>query len=104
MFPTVPERNTPAGVPSEFRRLQVSFKNILLILQVLTFDADRLRQNLRFCWPEEVTARNDEEEFDDFEDATNLVKCLWPGWRLPLEEERSLLQRYTGITCAHWRL
>uniref|UniRef100_A0A3Q4MZG6 AIG1-type G domain-containing protein n=1 Tax=Neolamprologus brichardi TaxID=32507 RepID=A0A3Q4MZG6_NEOBR len=92
-FPTVPERNT--GEPSEFRRLQVSFKNILLILQVLTFDADRLRQNLSFCWPDEVTARNDEDEFDDLEDATNLVKCLWPGWRLPLEEERSLLQRYT---------
>lgn len=63
--------------------------------QVLTFNADRLRQNLSFCWPDEVTARNDEEDFDDFEDATNLVKCLWPGWRLPLEEERSLLQRYT---------
>lgn len=77
--------------------MQISFKNILLILQVLTFNADRLRQNLSFCWPDEVTARNDEEDFDDFEDATNLVKCLWPGWRLPLEEERSLLQRYTGM-------
>ncbi|XP_039882971.1 uncharacterized protein LOC120730614 isoform X2 [Simochromis diagramma] len=83
------------------RRVFYVWDNVAVALhvenrRVLTFDADRLRQNLRFCWPDEVTARNDEEEeFDDFEDATNLVKCLWPGWRLPLEEERSLLQRYT---------
>ncbi|XP_039882968.1 uncharacterized protein LOC120730613 isoform X3 [Simochromis diagramma] len=84
------------------RRVFYVWDNVAVALhvenrRVLTFDADRLRQNLRFCWPDEVTARNDEEEeFDDFEDATNLVKCLWPGWRLPLEEERSLLQRYTA--------
>ncbi|XP_030602805.1 uncharacterized protein LOC115792420 [Archocentrus centrarchus] len=63
--------------------------------QVLKFNADRLRQNLKFCWPDEVPATHDDDVFDDFEDGTNLVKCLWPGRRFVLEEERSLLQRYT---------
>ncbi|KAM9333297.1 GTPase IMAP family member 9-like isoform 2-T3 [Pholidichthys leucotaenia] len=59
--------------------------------KVLRFSAARLRQNLKFCSEDDVVLENGE----DFEEAKNLVKSLWPGFRAPLEEERSLLQIYS---------
>ncbi|XP_042288169.1 uncharacterized protein LOC121910868 isoform X2 [Thunnus maccoyii] len=57
--------------------------------QVLTFGSDRLRENLTYC---ETGTRliRPEEEFRDFEEATDLVKELWPKYPSPLERSLNI--------------
>ncbi len=61
-----------------------SSSSVCSLLQVLHFDADQLRQNLKFCspaWPAII----DHDKFDDFDQAKELVKELWPDCPSPLE-------------------
>ncbi|XP_054902801.1 GTPase IMAP family member 8-like isoform X2 [Poeciliopsis prolifica] len=59
--------------------------------QVLKFDADRLRSNLKYCLLDDVNCLPKDHKSVSFEDAKTVVKGLWPGWTGPLEEESSLL-------------
>ncbi|XP_076607033.1 uncharacterized protein LOC143333005 [Chaetodon auriga] len=52
--------------------------------QVLNFDADRLRENLRFCDPAYPTIIP-RWKFEDFKGAEEVVKELWPDYPSPLE-------------------
>ncbi|XP_070839653.1 uncharacterized protein [Chaetodon trifascialis] len=52
--------------------------------QVLQFDADRLRENLRFCSRAQPAIIRP-WEFDSFEEAEKVVKELWPDYPSPLE-------------------
>ncbi|XP_008276310.1 uncharacterized protein LOC103354644 [Stegastes partitus] len=61
--------------------------------QVLDFDADQLRKNLKFCDPGEVPIGT----FESLEDAENQVKSLWPDCDSPLEKECSLEQRFMDL-------
>ncbi|XP_026213322.1 uncharacterized protein LOC113160323 isoform X2 [Anabas testudineus] len=56
--------------------------------QVLEFDRDKLRENLKFCdkGPATITRYN----FDGFKEAETLVKELWPDDPASLEKEMSL--------------
>lgn len=62
--------------------------------QVLTFDANHLRENLKFCEKDSVKLPL-KFHFDRFEDAKNHVEGLWPKSG-PLEKEPSFLQSFTG--------
>ncbi|XP_023254698.1 uncharacterized protein LOC111649176 [Seriola lalandi dorsalis] len=55
--------------------------------QVLKFDDDQLRRNLKICGPGEPVIR---KPFDSFEKAKYVVEELWPDYPEPLETERSL--------------
>uniref|UniRef100_A0A3P8SIU4 AIG1-type G domain-containing protein n=1 Tax=Amphiprion percula TaxID=161767 RepID=A0A3P8SIU4_AMPPE len=61
--------------------------------EVLKFDADQLRENLKFCHQGKPVIGT----FDSFEEATNQVTDLWPDYDSPLEEECSLVQRFTDL-------
>ncbi|XP_051793094.1 GTPase IMAP family member 8-like [Acanthochromis polyacanthus] len=61
--------------------------------EVLEFDADQLRGNLKFCHHSEPAIGT----FDSFEEATNQVTELWPDYDSPLEEECSLEQHFTDL-------
>ncbi|XP_054873001.1 uncharacterized protein LOC129350463 [Amphiprion ocellaris] len=64
--------------------------------QVLKFDADQLRENLKFCYKGAAAIGT----FDSFEDAEKQVKDLWTDYDSPLDKECSLQQHFTGITAA----
>ncbi|XP_041832334.1 uncharacterized protein LOC121634011 [Melanotaenia boesemani] len=55
--------------------------------QVLKFDVDQLRNNLKFVTKDEVTTNRN--PFDSFEEAKTLVKELWPEHDIPLEEPQT---------------
>ncbi|KAL3970480.1 ragulator complex protein LAMTOR3 [Sarotherodon galilaeus] len=57
--------------------------------QVLKFDSDQLRENLKFCEPDRPTITPN-FYFDHFENAKILVNQLWPDSDSLLEEEPSL--------------
>ncbi|XP_028276584.1 uncharacterized protein LOC114445682 [Parambassis ranga] len=57
--------------------------------QVLTFDADQLRQNLKFCSPGYPPISRS-IRFDSFEKAQEVVQRLWPDYDSPLQETSSL--------------
>ncbi|XP_051793096.1 uncharacterized protein LOC110972346 [Acanthochromis polyacanthus] len=60
--------------------------------EVLKFDADKLRKNLKFCQKGKPVIGT----FDSFEDAENQVQDLWPDCDSPLDKECSLEQHFTG--------
>lgn len=49
----------------------------LCLSQVLKFDSDRLRQNLKFCERDDVTIAP-KFYFDDSEEAQSVIESLWP--------------------------
>lgn len=51
---------------------------------MLEFDADRLRENLKFCHRAEPTIKG--SSFEQFEQAEEVVKELWPDCPSPLEK------------------
>ncbi|XP_071362051.1 uncharacterized protein [Trachinotus anak] len=55
--------------------------------QMLNFDDDKLRENLRICGPGEPLITN---SFDGFEEAREVVERLWPDYPAPLQNERWL--------------
>lgn len=57
--------------------------------EVLKFDTNKLRRNLKFCRPEGPPLA----EFEKFEEANQLVNSLWPDFPAPLEEERPLQEQ-----------
>lgn len=61
--------------------------------KVLKFDADRLRNNLKYCLQDDDNYIPKDHIRVDFDEAKAVVKNLWPGWRGPLEMESPLLQR-----------
>ncbi|XP_027887378.1 uncharacterized protein LOC114153196 [Xiphophorus couchianus] len=61
--------------------------------QMLKFDADRLRNNLKYCLLDDINCLPKDHTPVSFDDAKLVVKSLWPGWSGPLEEESSLLHR-----------
>lgn len=66
------------------------FLSVHFLVQVLKFDSDDLRKNLRFCERDAVTVRP-ESDFQHYKDAQRLVARLWP-----LKKEVSLQQRIRG--------
>ncbi|CAI5660584.1 unnamed protein product [Oreochromis niloticus] len=56
--------------------------------QVLRFDPDQLRENLRFCWRDNRTIIP-QTHFDHFRRAHSLLRRLWPGYSW-LEKEPPL--------------
>ncbi|XP_014850075.1 PREDICTED: uncharacterized protein LOC106922300 isoform X2 [Poecilia mexicana] len=58
--------------------------------QVLKFDADRLRNNLKYCLLDDINCLPKDHIPVSFDYAKTVVKRLWPGWSGPLEEESSL--------------
>ncbi|XP_030294317.1 uncharacterized protein LOC115594396 [Sparus aurata] len=56
--------------------------------RVLKFDPDRLRQNLKYC--ERATPSIVDAKFQDFSDAEEIVRELWPDDSSPLERAESL--------------
>lgn len=59
----------------------------LFLFQVLKFDSDRLRQNLKFCERDDVTIAP-KFYFDDSEEAQSVIESLWP--------ESSLEKNFAG--------
>lgn len=59
----------------------------LFLFQVLKFDSDRLRQNLKFCERDDVTIAP-KFYFDDCEEAQSVIESLWP--------ESSLEKNFAG--------
>ncbi|XP_058483703.1 uncharacterized protein LOC131458548 isoform X2 [Solea solea] len=57
--------------------------------EVLKFDTDKLRGNLKYCSPGAPRLA----EFEDFEMADDLVESLWPNFPRTLKEERSLQEQ-----------
>lgn len=57
--------------------------------QVLKFDSDRLRQNLKFCERDDVTIAP-KFYFDDSEEAQSVIESLWP--------ESSLEKNFAGLS------
>ncbi|XP_056253453.1 uncharacterized protein LOC130182490 [Seriola aureovittata] len=55
--------------------------------QVLKFDDDQLRRNLKICGPGEPVIT---KSFNSFENPKDLVEELWPDYPAPPETERSL--------------
>ncbi|XP_022070692.1 uncharacterized protein LOC110965835 [Acanthochromis polyacanthus] len=62
--------------------------------QVLRFDTDQLRKNLKFC-DKNYPAIVPTGRFNNFEEAKIAVGRLWPDCDFPLEKESSLEQRFT---------
>lgn len=65
-------------------------------LQVLKFNADQLRNNLKYCLQDYANYIQKDHKWVSFDEAKAVVKRLWPGWRGPVEMESPLLQRLTG--------
>ncbi|XP_035998567.1 uncharacterized protein LOC105921786 [Fundulus heteroclitus] len=63
--------------------------------QMLKFNLDQLRTNLKFCQPDVVNYGSNGEDPDDFDGAKRKVKRLWPAWSGPLEMQSSLKQSLT---------
>lgn len=59
----------------------------LFLFQVLKFDSDRLRQNLKFCERDDMTIAP-KFYFDDCEEAQSVIESLWP--------ESSLEKNFAG--------
>lgn len=79
-----------------YRNVQILFSIFhLSCLQVLEFNVEKLRNNLKFCVLDEMVNYT-EQIPDTFDEAKQLVKSLWPDWRGPLEAELSLQQRLSG--------
>ncbi|XP_069565755.1 uncharacterized protein [Brachyistius frenatus] len=68
--------------------------------QVLKFNVDQLRENLKFCGKGYPPIKSD-LYFDSFEDAKDKVEKLWPDGHSPLEKERSLKESFTDQTAAN---
>ncbi|MEQ2265163.1 hypothetical protein XENORESO_003268, partial [Xenotaenia resolanae] len=62
---------------------------------VLKFDADRLRNNLKYCLQDDVNYTQRDHVAVSFDDAKRVVKNWWPDWSGPLEMESSLQQSLT---------
>lgn len=52
--------------------------------EVLKFDPERLRKNLKFC-QREMVKFGESSDFNTFEQAEGVVRGLWPGDASPLE-------------------
>uniref|UniRef100_A0A3P8SJC5 AIG1-type G domain-containing protein n=1 Tax=Amphiprion percula TaxID=161767 RepID=A0A3P8SJC5_AMPPE len=61
--------------------------------EVLKFDADKLRKNLKFCYEGAAAIGT----FGSFEDAEDQVTDLWPDYDSPLDKECSIQQRFTDL-------
>ncbi|XP_058484427.1 uncharacterized protein LOC131459017 isoform X2 [Solea solea] len=57
--------------------------------EVLKFDTNKLRGNLKYCSPGAPPLA----EFEDFEESDDLVRSLWLEFPTPLEKERSLQEQ-----------
>ncbi|KAM4546719.1 GTPase IMAP family member 9-like [Fundulus diaphanus] len=63
--------------------------------QVLRFDTDRLRNNLKYCCQDDVSYTPKDLKEVEFSDAKPVVRRLWPDWMGPLQRTSSLLHRLT---------